>query len=85
MPGIQTTPTELLRWADNDRTGRVGGATCRTRSRTAPGKLLSAVMAEAVEATALGNGMRYRAGVIASDDGSLGHGGGVPGFSTASW
>jgi CubicO group peptidase (beta-lactamase class C family) len=60
--GIQTTPSELVRWADNYRTGRVGG---------------SRLLADALPAD---GAAPYGAGIFEHDDGSLGHGGGAPGY-----
>jgi CubicO group peptidase (beta-lactamase class C family) len=62
--GIQTTPSELVRWADNYRTGRVGGD-----------RLLADVMADAADAGA----EAYGAGIFEADDGHLGHGSEAPG------
>lgn len=69
--GIQTTPSQLVRWADNYRTGKVGG----------PG-LLEAQLAGAVE-TEAGGGDRYGAGIFALANGMLDHDGGWAGFVTA--
>ena len=68
---IQTTPSELVRWADNYRTGKVGGS-----------KLLDAQLAGAVE-TEPGSGERYGAGISLFPDGTLGHDGAWAGFVTA--
>jgi CubicO group peptidase (beta-lactamase class C family) len=60
-PGfLQTTPSELVRWADNYRTGRVGGE-----------ELLEAQLADAVPAGPGG----YGAGIVLFADGGLWHGG----------
>ena len=60
-PGfLQTTPSELVRWADNYRTGQVGGR-----------QLLDAQLADAVPA---GPG-HYGAGIVLTRDGSLWHAG----------
>lgn len=69
--GIQTTPSQLVRWADNYRTGKVGGP-----------KLLDAQLAGAVE-TEPGGGDRYGAGIFAMADGTLYHDGAWAGFVTA--
>ncbi|OBK21416.1 hypothetical protein A5634_10380 [Mycobacterium asiaticum] len=69
--GIQTTPTQLVRWADNYRTGKVGGP-----------KLLDAQLAGAVE-TEPGGGDRYGAGIFSLANGMLDHDGGWAGFVTA--
>jgi CubicO group peptidase (beta-lactamase class C family) len=71
--GIQTTPGELVRWADNYRTGKVGGQ-----------KLLAARLAGAVE-TEPGGDERYGAGIFLRGDGTLDHGGAWAGFVTAFW
>jgi CubicO group peptidase (beta-lactamase class C family) len=69
--GIQTTPTELVRWGDNYRTGKVGGAA-----------LLDAQVADPVR-TDLGRGVRYAAGILVDGDGGLSHEGGFAGYRTA--
>jgi CubicO group peptidase (beta-lactamase class C family) len=69
--GIQTTPSQLVRWGDNYRTGKVGGPT-----------LLDAQLAGAVE-TEPGGGDRYGAGIISLADGMLDHDGAWAGFVTA--
>lgn len=67
--GIQTTPSELVRWADNYRTGRVGGQ-----------PLLTAQLADAVESDEPGS--PYGAGIGLLSDGALEHSGGWGGFGT---
>ncbi|MGB0437118.1 MAG: serine hydrolase domain-containing protein [Mycobacterium sp.] len=62
---IQTTPSQLVRWADNYRTGRVGGRA-----------LLAAQLAGAVPDGA----ERYGAGISLLPDGSIGHEGAWGGF-----
>jgi CubicO group peptidase (beta-lactamase class C family) len=69
--GIQTTPSQLVRWADNYRTGKVGGP-----------KLLDAQLAGAVP-TEPGGGDRYGAGIISLANGMLDHDGSWAGFVTA--
>ena len=69
--GIQTTPSQLVRWADNYRTGRVGGP-----------KLLQAQLAGAVP-TADGGGDSYGAGIYVAADGTLTHDGFWGGFVAA--
>jgi CubicO group peptidase (beta-lactamase class C family) len=69
--GIQTTPSQLVRWADNYRTGKVGGP-----------KLLDAQLAGAVQ-TEPGGGDRYGAGIISLANGMLDHDGSWAGFVTA--
>ncbi|WP_342743257.1 serine hydrolase [Mycobacterium numidiamassiliense] len=68
---IQTTPSQLVQWADNYRTGRVGGP-----------KLLEAQLAGAVE---IGPGIpvHYGAGIYIRPDGSLDHDGAWLGFVAA--
>lgn len=65
---VYTTPSELVRWADNYRTGEVGGAA-----------LLAAQTAGAVE---VGNGLKYGAGIEVAPDGALSHLGGWEGYVT---
>jgi CubicO group peptidase (beta-lactamase class C family) len=65
--GIQTTPAELVRWADNYRTGKVGGD-----------ELLTAQLADAAEA----GSTRYGAGIFEDPNGALSHGGDGAGFLT---
>ncbi|AYE96129.1 hypothetical protein C0J29_16265 [Mycobacterium paragordonae] len=69
--GIQTTPSQLVRWADNYRTGKVGG----------PG-LLDAQLSGAVQ-TEPGGGDRYGAGIYSLANGMLDHDGAWAGFVTA--
>lgn len=69
--GIQTTPSQLVQWADNYRTGRVGGP-----------KLLQAQLAGAVP-TQDGGGDKYGAGIYVTADGALTHDGFWGGFVTA--
>ncbi|WP_420891212.1 serine hydrolase domain-containing protein [Mycobacterium riyadhense] len=69
--GIQTTPTQLVRWADNYRTGKVGGP-----------QLLNEQLAGAVE-TEPGGGDRYGAGILSLANGMLDHDGAWAGFVTA--
>jgi CubicO group peptidase (beta-lactamase class C family) len=68
--GIQTTATQLVRWADNYRTGKVGGQT-----------LLDAQLAGAVK-TEPGGEERYGAGIALRADGTLEHDGAWAGFLT---
>jgi CubicO group peptidase (beta-lactamase class C family) len=69
--GIQTTPSQLVSWADNYRTGRVGGL-----------KLLEAQLAGAVS-TEPGGGDKYGAGIYVLANGMLDHDGAWGGFVTA--
>jgi CubicO group peptidase (beta-lactamase class C family) len=71
--GIQTTPTQLVRWADNYRTGKVGGQ-----------RLLDMQLAGAVP-TDSGGDERYGAGIFVHADGTLDHGGSWIGFLTEFW
>ncbi len=70
---IYTTPSELVRWADNYRTGRLGGP-----------QLQAAVTANPVpEGTkAQPNPMHYGAGIDITPEGAFGHLGGWAGFSS---
>jgi CubicO group peptidase (beta-lactamase class C family) len=69
--GIQTTPTQLVYWADNYRTGRVGGA-----------ELLRAQLTGAVP-TEPGGRDKYGAGIYLLANGTLDHDGAWGGFVTA--
>jgi CubicO group peptidase (beta-lactamase class C family) len=69
--GIQTTPTQLVYWADNYRTGRVGGS-----------DLLDAQLTGAVS-TEPGGADRYGAGIYLLGNGTLDHDGAWGGFVTA--
>jgi hypothetical protein len=64
---VQSTPSELVRWADNYRTGRLGGE-----------PLLDAQLADAADA----GGGRYGAGIVHRPDGALEHGGSWAGYLT---
>lgn len=68
---VQATPSQLVQWADNYRTGRVGGQ-----------KLLDAQLAGAVE---IGPNVpvRYGAGIYIKADGTLDHDGAWAGYVTA--
>ncbi len=68
---IQTTPSQLVRWADNYRTGKVGGP-----------KLLEAQVAGAVQ-TDPGGDDRYGAGIYILADGALSHDGSWSGSVTS--
>ena len=67
---IQTTPSQLVIWADNYRTGAVGGS-----------ELLAAQVDGAVE-TGSETGERYGAGIFVGTDGTLEHDGSWAGFLT---
>lgn len=67
---IQTTPSQLVRWADNYRTGAVGGPA-----------LLAAQVDGAVK-TDPETGERYGAGILVDTDGTLEHDGSWAGFGT---
>ncbi len=74
--GIQTTPTELVRWADNFRTGDLGGSTLQyAQLADAPRTSLS--MSERFE------NERYGAGFFIGIDGGLFDLGEWEGFTTA--
>ena len=66
--GVQTTPSQLVRWADNYRTGKLGGQ-----------RLLDAQVEGAVD-TGSGDGDRYGAGIFVNPDGTLDHDGSWAGF-----
>ncbi|ORB62548.1 serine hydrolase domain-containing protein [Mycolicibacterium tusciae] len=68
---IQTTPTQLVRWADNYRTGKLGGQ-----------RLLDEQVEGAAD-TGSGDGDRYGAGIFVYPDGSLDHDGSWAGFVSA--
>ncbi len=68
--GIQTTPSQLVHWADNYRTGAVGGK-----------QLLDDQLAGAVE-TEPGGADRYGAGIYLMANGTLDHDGAWAGFVT---
>lgn len=57
---IVTTPSELVRWADNYRTGQVGGP-----------ELLAAQTADAVPMTSAPNSERIGAGIVITHSGIL--------------
>jgi CubicO group peptidase (beta-lactamase class C family) len=66
---VQTTPSELVRWADTYRTGRLGGR--------------QLVDAQLHSTTTAGPGEdRYAAGIEVAADGALSHDGGWAGFLT---
>jgi CubicO group peptidase (beta-lactamase class C family) len=69
--GIQTTPSQLVHWADNYRTGRVGGS-----------QLLEAQLTRAVP-TEPGGADKYGAGIYLLANGMLDHDGAWGGFVTA--
>jgi CubicO group peptidase (beta-lactamase class C family) len=71
--GVQTTPSQLVRWADNYRTGTVGGPSW-----------LNANATNAVD-TQLGDGARYGSGMFQQPDGSLWHNGTFAGFMSQFW
>ncbi|MBD0293209.1 MAG: beta-lactamase family protein [Jiangellaceae bacterium] len=74
--GINTTPAELVRWADNYRTGRLGGS-----------RLQYAQLAGAAHTSLSDSGRafaeRYGAGIFIGRDGGLFHRGAWEGFVTA--
>lgn len=67
--GVQTTPSQLVRWADNYRTGKLGGR--------------SLLDAQTDGGAGTGDGDRYGAGIFVLSDGSLDHDGSWAGFVTA--
>jgi CubicO group peptidase (beta-lactamase class C family) len=66
---VLTTPTELVRWADNYRTGRLGGR-----------DLLTAQLADPVDVDPRA---RYAAGIVAHPNGGLSHNGSWAGYRSA--
>ena len=68
-PGfLLATPSELVRWADNYRTGAVGGP-----------HLLDAIDRDAVPVGSTPESSRYGAGILTRTDGSIEHDGWPPG------
>ena len=67
---LQTTPSELVRWADNYRKPRVGGP-----------RLLAAQLNNSVEI--FPGGPRYGAGLFVGGNGQIGHGGDWLGFESS--
>lgn len=67
--GIRATPTELVRWADNYRTGRVGGQLVTVPESTA--------------VSGGWENSRYGFGILISSDQTLWHSGDTGGFHTA--
>lgn len=66
---VRTTPSELVRWADNYRTGAVGGTALRK--------------AQLDRAVPTGQpGTTYGAGIVVNPDGTLSHEGGWAGYAT---
>jgi CubicO group peptidase (beta-lactamase class C family) len=74
--GIQTTPSELVRWADNYRTGRLGGSTLQY-ARLAGATRTSLSTSSRYEA------QLYGAGIFIGIDGGLFDVGQWEGFTTA--
>jgi len=73
--GIQTTPEALVRWADNYRTGRVGGKELLKE------QLAGAELMDPADTTVSGpGGSRYGAGIVSDPDGTLWHDGDYGGF-----
>jgi CubicO group peptidase (beta-lactamase class C family) len=69
--GVQTTPSELVRWADNYRTGRLGGD-----------ELGEAQLADPAQA---GGGAEYGAGIVRLPNGELRHMGAWAGYGSDFW
>jgi CubicO group peptidase (beta-lactamase class C family) len=74
--GIQTTPSELVRWADNYRTGRLGGSALRY-AQLAGAARTSLSVSERLEIE------RYGAGFFIGIDGGLSDLGQWEGYTTA--
>jgi CubicO group peptidase (beta-lactamase class C family) len=68
---IQTTPSELVRWADNYRTGAVGG------------KALLKAQLEGAVPTGESPGSKYGAGIVVDSQGTLSHTGEWAGYVTS--
>lgn len=66
--GIQARPADLVQWADNYRTGTIGGQ--------------DLLQAQAKDTVDTGDGSRYGAGILTMADGSLTHNGEYGGFHT---
>jgi CubicO group peptidase (beta-lactamase class C family) len=75
--GIQTTPTELVRWADNYRTGRLGGSTLQYA------RLAGAARTSLSLPNAYSEAQLYGAGIFIGIDGGLFDLGKWEGFTTA--
>ena len=73
--GIQTTPTQLVVWADNYRSGRVGGPAVQRAQ-------LSGAVSTTLGQSNPSESEVYGAGIIKLTDGSLVHGGTYGGFHT---
>jgi CubicO group peptidase (beta-lactamase class C family) len=79
--GLQTTPSDLVRWADNYRTGTVGGRRLLDAQLANP-VTLPVVDSPEVRQWALGTEFAYAAGIQISGNGTLVHGGGWAGYRT---
>jgi CubicO group peptidase (beta-lactamase class C family) len=73
-PGIWSTPADLVRWADNYRTGSVGGSALLTR-------VFDGAQDTGIESP--WPGARYGAGIVILPDNRLFHGGNFGGFESS--
>jgi hypothetical protein len=72
---IWSTSADLVRWADNYRTGSVGGPALLTR-------VFDGAPQTGLEASRYGAGMRYGAGIFILPDNTLVHSGSFEGFKS---
>ena len=72
---IWSTPADLVRWADNYRTGSVGGPALLTR-------LFDGAPETGLESSRNGAGIRYGAGIFILADNTLAHSGSFEGFKS---
>ena len=73
--GIRSTPADLVRWADNYRTGNVGGPSLLTR-------LFDGAPETGLESSRNDAGIRYGAGIFILADNTLAHSGSFEGFKS---
>jgi CubicO group peptidase (beta-lactamase class C family) len=71
--GIWSTPADLVRWADNCRTGNVGGSALLTPAYDGAPETEH-------ESSRNGAGIRYGAGIFILADNTLAHNGSFEGF-----
>jgi CubicO group peptidase (beta-lactamase class C family) len=73
--GIWSTSADLVRWADNYRTGSVGGPALLTR-------VLDGAPETGLESSRNGAGIRYGTGIFILPDNTLAHNGSFEGFKS---
>jgi CubicO group peptidase (beta-lactamase class C family) len=73
--GIRSTPADLVRWADNYRTGSVGGPALLTL-------VFDGAPETGLESSRNGAGIRYGAGIFILADNTLAHNGSFEGFKS---